>query len=189
MARRGARAFLEEWALHRILILAALLALPAAALAERPSDARRVQMPPGMGASPQAVDAAARPGDAEMTCEQIGAELAPYAMQMRQSFEASGMGQDAADAQALMDRQRAQAAQQAAPSMAATIVGSVLPGAGAAAMAAQIAQQQRAAAEAAPIRERMMRNSAAFQADMSTTMRDNPRMQRLMQLAEERNCH
>jgi hypothetical protein len=157
------------------MIIAAVLALPAAAFADRPSrngDPAGV-MPPGMGASPQAVAAASRPGDEAMTCEQIGAEMQPYAMQMRQSMDAHHIQQDAADMQARNERAQRESQAQAAPSPAAGVIAGFVPGGGyaqAAAAQAQEARQQRLAEEQRPAQEQFNRDMNGFASDSSGQM-------------------
>lgn len=148
---------------------------------------------PGMPRQPTAAETAAlaaqgaRPGDDAMTCQQIGMEMAPYAQALMPSVAA--LGETARESQAFADRQRAQAAGQAGMGMAAGVAG-MLPGGGVAAqaaMAAQYAQIQRQMAEAKPLKEKQMAQSADL-ANQLAPMQAEPRFNRLMQLAEAKKC-
>ena len=127
-----------------------------------------------------------------MTCEQIGAEMQPYAMQMRQSMDSHNIQQGAADMQARNERAQRESQRQVAPSLAASMVAGFIPGAGYAQVAAaqaEEARQRRLAEEQRPAQEQFNRDMNGFAADTSSQMAGNPRIQRLMQLAQEKHCH
>jgi hypothetical protein len=145
---------------------------------------------PAMPRMPTAQESAAlaaqgvRPGDDTLTCEQIGAEMAPYAQALMPS--AMALGQTSQELQAMGERNRAQAAGQMGMGMAAGIASSMLPGGGMIAQAqaaAQVAQAKKQMAEAEPLREKQMSQSADLAAQLAP-MQQEPRFQRLMQLAE-----
>ena len=188
------RAHQETHCVRHLLIAAALLALPAAAIADRPNRGAdpNTGMPPGMGASPEAVAAAARPGDEQMTCEQIGAEMQPYAMQMQGNMQGHNIEQDMRDVQAANEAGQRRAQQQMAPSMIAGMLSGLVPGGGYAATAAaqaQEAENERQIAAQRPLQDRMTHDMNGMAADTSSQMAGNPRIQRLMQLAQEKHCH
>jgi hypothetical protein len=127
-----------------------------------------------------------------MTCEQIGAEMQPYAMQMRQSMDSHNIQQGAADMRARNERAQRESQSTAAPSLAASMIAGFVPGGGyaqAAGAQAEQARQQRLAEEQRPAQEQFNRDMNGFASDTSGQMAGNPRIQRLMQLAEEKHCH
>jgi hypothetical protein len=126
----------------------------------------------------------AKPGDEALTCDQIGMEMQPYAQTMMPS--AAALGQTAQEMQALSEKQKAAAMAQAPLSIGAGIASSFLPGGGfiAQAQAAnQAAQAQQRAAEAKPLRDKMLDQSTDLAVQVAP-MQQDPRFQRLMQLAE-----
>jgi hypothetical protein len=128
----------------------------------------------------------ARPGDDQMTCAQIGAELQPYTAQI--TPVATDLGAQAQAIQKKGEERRAQAMAQAPVNMAAAAAASLLPGGGAIAqaqMAAQYAQAQRQAAEDKPMVDKF--NATAGQLSVAAApMMSDPRVQRLMQLADQK---
>jgi len=134
----------------------------------------------------------AMPGDEAMTCEQIGAELAPYAQQMAPA--ATALGQTGQELIARGERRVAEAT----PALVA------LPAAATAAaadptglstkplIAAQEAMQQRewnrAIAEDKPLVDQMNAQTNAV-VEQAAPLQANPRIQRLMQLAQDKKCH
>ena len=133
-----------------------------------------------------------RPGDDSMTCQQIGAELAPYAQQLGVAWRPVGDTTKTlvATAQAEMARDlpKLMAMQAAAGAASATGV----PGVGAAANAAMAAEQQRMAAEnraeQKPITDKLNADLEPAMAQ-GQAMQGNPRIQRLLTLAKEKKCH
>lgn len=149
---------------------------------------------PNFPAMPTEAEAAAlaaqgvRPGDDAMTCEQIGMEMQPYVQPMMPV--AQTLGQTAEEMRAMGERNKAAAMAQAPMSIGAGIASSFLPGGGMiaqAAAAAQAAQMQKQAAEAAPLRDKMMSQSADL-ANQMAPMQQDPRFQRLMQMAQDKKC-
>jgi hypothetical protein len=134
----------------------------------------------------------AMPGDESMTCEQIAAELAPYAKQMAGVFEPLAQTQ-----KEVVARAQAHVAEAMPEAMAAT-AGALATSAdktgmaskvyGQAEAAMQAAQWNRALAEDKPLFDKANRqmNAAVAQA---APLQSNPRIQRLMQLAQQKNCH
>lgn len=125
-----------------------------------------------------------------MTCQQIGIELAPYAKQMGAAFAPLGDTgkQLAAQGQAQVARELPA---QVALSAAATATGNI-PGANQAVNAAIMAEQQRAWAQAMaedkPLVDKM--NKQMGQAmPQAQAMQNNQRVQHLLDLAKQKNCH
>ena len=141
---------------------------------------------------------AMRPGDENMTCEQITAEMKQVGGPMV-SQETAAQARTAADAQlALMEKQNAEAkalmAQQMAVGIGAGALGMV-PGGGIAASAIAAGQQaqaqsfaQRQQAEAAPVYAQTSRSITATTTEMGQSMQNNPRFARLMQMTVDKNC-
>jgi hypothetical protein len=165
-------------------LVAALVAGPA--LAQSGGD-----MFGGIGATPEAVAATARPGDEAMTCEQIGGEIAPYSQRLYQLMNDSGVLQDAQDAQAAMQRGgQPNMGGQMAMGLGMGLLG-MIPGGGLLAMGMQQGQQaqmQRQADQGRSLQQRRQGNAQTFMADMQTYLRENPRFQRLAMLAEAKRC-
>jgi len=139
-----------------------------------------------------------RPGDEQMTCEQIIAELSPFsvpAATLESAKESVAAGQNLKSTyDAAMAEAKAAAPVRAATAAAGVVV-SVLPGGNAAASAAaeaQIAQQAAIANRHKPkldaAMDRATSANGATAAGATTMMRANPRMARLAHLVEVRNC-
>jgi len=183
-----------------------------AALASRPDSPFTVDSCQQMMNAKKAYDAsasstgAARPGDDQMSCDQIMAELKQqqYAapdrgqvaqaqaaqaqeQQMLQQQQATGAAQYAAGNAAVAAATAADAATQAATG------GLVNPQAG---MKAQQAMMQagrregeQMAQERAPTEQKVVGSASNLAAGAGQQMLDNPRMARLLQLANSKNCH
>lgn len=126
----------------------------------------------------------AKPGDEAMTCEQLGVEMQPYVQTMMPGI--SALGQTGKEVQALQEKQKAEAARQAPLGIGAAIAGSFIPGGNVIAQAEaarQNAQMQKRAAEAKPLNDKMMNQSADLMG-VAAPMQQDARFQRLMQLAE-----
>jgi hypothetical protein len=146
------------------------------------------------GADPSAM----RPGDENLNCDQINAEMRSVATPMV-SAETAAQARVAADAElALRQKQDAEqkafVAGQVAEGVGASALG-VLPGGGYAAMAAQqamMAQQQafiqKQQADAAPVRAQTSQSITATTTEMTRGMQQNPRFARLMNLSIQKNC-
>jgi hypothetical protein len=135
---------------------------------------------------------AIRPGDEAMTCEQIAAELAPYAQQMTPNLQALGSTQQQLYAQGREMQQRRRA--ENAALMPLADAGAVDPtGASKAAytlaMMAQMAKE-RAENEAFDNSPLAQQDKAQMQqlAAQGQQMQANARVQRLMQLGQEKHC-
>lgn len=166
-----------------LIIAFSVAALSTAALAQ-PS-VQDFQMPSAAERAALATQGA-RPSDDAMTCEQIGMEMQPYAQAMMPSVAA--MGQTAEELKAFGEKQQAGMAGQMGMGMMAGIASSFLPGGGflaQAQMAAQAAQMQQRAAEAKPLQDKMLNQSADLAATMAP-MQQEPRFNRLMEMAETR---
>lgn len=153
---------------------------------------------PSLAAANQAQDAApaVRPGDDQMSCEAIIAEM--------KTLNATGVSaatraeaKEAGEAmKAEMDRQKAAAAAQMAAQGAATAAASAaaaagMQGADAALLAGQIAAQAQGAQNLArmePKRERAQRAIEAATAELHAGMQANPRFGRLIGLAGAKGC-
>jgi len=135
---------------------------------------------------------AVRPSDESMTCEQIAAELAPYAQQMMPSIQALGGTQQQLYAQARQMQQQRQAENAALTPLADA--GAVDPTGAAkvayeAALMAQMAKE-KAENEALANSPLAQQNKAQMQqlAAQGQQMQANGRVQRLMQLAQAKRC-
>jgi hypothetical protein len=134
----------------------------------------------------------AKPGDAAMTCDQIGAELAPYAQQMTPTV--TGLAQTGQELNARTQKRMAEAMPEAAALTAAATAATADPtgiasrAVGQAEMASQQAIWDKAIAEDKPLADKMNTQMNAI-VDQSAPLQANPRIQRLMQLAQEKNCH
>lgn len=148
---------------------------------------------------------AARPGDEQMSCEQILAELKQQNIQAPDAAKAADASAAIAEKRTLMAKQTAEATkvmaeEQAKVDAAAAsdravqlATGGIVQGhaAAAAAEAAQArgrAEGARMAKESAPTDQKMMSTTSDLMGDMSKQLQANPRMARLMQLAQARRC-
>jgi hypothetical protein len=136
--------------------------------------------------------------DDNMTCEEIGTELAPYAQQMGASWTL--LGQTAQEMKQKSQQIRAEEAPKVAAlnaaALAASAAGIANPVAGAVADRAvnQMVEAEQKSAQAhsetmlKPVRDKM---NAQIQQAMpeAQQLQSNARVQRLMQLAQEKNCH
>jgi hypothetical protein len=138
-----------------------------------------------------AADPGAMPGDAAMTCQQIAAELAPYAQQL-----APDLASLAQTDEQLLQRSQARSAGAAATAAAvsAGAAASSLDPTGLSSRAygqaeASLQRQMwnRALAEDKPLTDQAKRQADAAVAK-AAPMQSNPRLQRLMQLAKEKDC-
>ena len=132
------------------------------------------------------------PGDEAMTCPQIAAELAPYAQQMAPDFNAL-----ADTEQQLMQRSKAREAEAAASAAAASagaMASSLDPTGlsgkayGQSEMALQREMWNRALAEDRPLMDQANKQTNAA-IGKAMPMQSNARIQRLMQLVKQKNCH
>ena len=133
-----------------------------------------------------------KPGDAAMTCEQIAAELAPYARQLMPNLQALGASQEQLyeQSRALYEKRKMEHALD--PALATA--GAVDP-TGAAKMAYAMAAAAQAAREKAE--NDALANSPLAQqnraqgeqlAAQAKDLQSNARLQRLMQLVREKHC-
>lgn len=137
----------------------------------------------------QAADDGTRPGDAAMTCRQIAVELAPYAQRMRAPAEAM-----AGTSRKIIDQGNRQVAREMPTVVALTVAATAstgTPGASTAVSHAEMAEQQRAwnqsMAEGKPLQDKFAAQSASMLAT-AQAMQSDPRLQRLMRLAQDRHC-
>ncbi len=134
----------------------------------------------------------AMPGDEAMTCAQIGAELAPYAQQMTPA--ATALGQTGQELIARGERRVAEATPAlvaltaAATAAAADPTGLSTKPLIAAHEAMQRREWNRAIAEDKPLVDQMNAQTNAV-VEQAAPLQSNPRIQRLMQLAQDKNCH
>jgi hypothetical protein len=143
------------------------------------------------GAHARAEDGA-KPGDAAMTCEQIAAELAPYAQQIVPNLQALGASQQQLyeQSRAMYDKRKAEHALD--PALATA--GAMDP-TGAAKRAYAMAVAAQAAKEKAendalansPLAQQN-RAQAEQLAAQGKELQSNARLQRLMQLGQEKHC-
>jgi hypothetical protein len=135
--------------------------------------------------------AGARPGDDAMTCQQIAAELAPYAQQMAAAFTpfVDTEKQVLARGQARVEEYTPAAAAMAGAATASTAdpTGLSSKAVGQAEVAMQREAWNRSLAEDKPLADQANQqlNQAVAQA---TPLQSNARIQRLMELAQQKNC-
>jgi len=144
--------------------------------------------PVGMGADP----AGSRPGDASMTCAQIAQELQPYMQQMSPSITALGQTNDEVMARSKTRMKQAEA-ESAAETAAARATMLDPTGASSKALGIQQAQRQKerwkkAEAEDKPLNDKYKAQTEQV-AKQGMQLKSDARLQRLMQLAQEKNCH
>ncbi len=140
-----------------------------------------------------------RPGDDAMTCDQLKAEfIANGGLNMNQQDAAAAQraGQNLqattaqATAEAEAEQARGTATTAAAAAAAATPVGNAAAGAAEAANAtSQAAQGAKTTAQIAGAEQQASAANAQVMVDMATQMQSNPRQARLMDLAQQKNCH
>jgi hypothetical protein len=135
----------------------------------------------------------ARPGDDDMTCAMIGQELQPGATALSGAM-APDAGRVSQRASKLAREGKAEMARQSAIS-ASCVAGSIatmgIADPCAAVMAAQEAEERARAPQRAADAAAMTGDINAMMANMSRSLggMDQARMQRLMALAEAKNCH
>lgn len=130
-----------------------------------------------MQAAMQAAQAAAnRPGDETLTCEQLQAEL-------NSSATSPGLQSSIASAGAA-EQERAAPAPSGQAQAAATLLGSVLPGADMAGLAAGAARGQAQGAQASANLQQHTAQSQNMMGNLPQMMRG----QRVLDLAQARNC-
>lgn len=149
--------------------------------------AAQLQVLPSIAGEPGAM-----PGDEAMTCQQIAAELAPYAQQMAPDVESLAQTE-----KQLLQRNQARTAEAAttAAAVSAGAMASSLDPTGLSSKAygqAEAALQQkmwnRALADDKPLMDQASRQTNAV-IGKAMPMQSNARIQRLMQLAQQKNCH
>jgi hypothetical protein len=145
--------------------------------------------------------AAARPGDEAMSCDDIKAEFMqqPVTAPSQQHVEAAQAATSdyMAKEKQLQAQAAAQAATLSAASMAASAASMANPIAGRAAdQAVDAAQQSMQAADNAqsraellPRMHKVMSSTASVVGDITPQLDSNPRIGRLMALANEKHCH
>jgi hypothetical protein len=160
--------------MSRIPLKSAILTLCAAVL------------PPAMADEP-----GAHPGDDAMTCAQIAAELAPYMAQVRAPAEA--LNQTNTEIVARGKRRVAEDTPAAVGLTAAATAATVDPtGVSSRAVGqAEVAHQRevwaRSQAEDKPLAEKQAAQANALMA-VGQQMQNDPRLNRLMQLAQQKDC-
>ncbi len=156
-----------------------LLLVAAAAIAAIPARAR------GDGAP------GAAPGDATITCEQIAAELSPYVQQLAPIGIA--LGDTSKD---VVDRGKQRIAEETPAVVAATIAatashadptGVASRAVGQAEAAHQREVWQRSLAEDKPLNDKYAAQAGQL-VEQAQSMQSNARLQRLMQLVQEKHC-
>ena len=143
-------------------------------------------------AAPAPDTSAQRPGDAAITCEEIAAELAPYAQQIMPGIQAFG----ASEAQ-LMQQSKRLGEQQKAENEALLplAMASAVDKTGVASRAYQaavMAQMAKQKAESDALANSPLAKQNKAQGDQmaaqATALQSNARLQRLMQLAQDKHC-
>jgi hypothetical protein len=143
---------------------------------------------------------ASHPGDAAMSCEDIKAEFMQQPIQRPDPQHVAAAQAATRDYMAKSAQIQAEASAMAATSsaenLAASAVSAANPIAGRAAEAAAAAHQQaaqatlnaQAKAELQPRYRTMMAGDTAMMSDMTAQLDTNPRIARLVQLANEKHC-
>ncbi len=134
----------------------------------------------------------AMPGDDALTCEQIATEIAPYARQMIPNLQALGASQQQLYAQARQQLEVRRAENEALTPLATA---GALDSTGASKQAYQMALMAQMAKEKSE-NEAMANSPLAKQnkaqteqvAAQAQQMQSNARLQRLMQLAQQKKC-
>ena len=133
-----------------------------------------------------------RPGDANMTCAQIAAELQPYMQRMSPSMMA--LGKTSQEVKTRGEARNKEAATESAAETAearATVLDPT--GLSSKIVGQQQAQRQeerwkRAEAEDRPLNDKYKAQTEQV-VKQGQQMQSDARLQRLMQLAQEKNCH
>ena len=137
-------------------------------------------------------DDGTKPGDAALTCEQIAAELAPYARQMIPNLQALGASQQQLYEQArAMSQQRQAEHAMLAPMATAGALDPTGASKRAYAMAAAAqAAKEKAESEALASSPLAQQNRAQSEqlAAQGKEMQSDARLRRLMQLGQEKHC-
>ena len=132
-----------------------------------------------------------RPGDADLTCAQIAQELQPYLQRMMPSV--AGLGQSAQEMKNRSEKRQKEAAAMAAEQTARQLGAAADPTgrAGAAVNMHNMAEQQAVAkrieAEDKPLSDRAMAQSRQV-VQQGQALQSDARLQRLLQLAQDKNC-
>lgn len=165
-----------------VVLSAGILLFSATSIAQSPDPRGNAGVDPG----------AAKPGDAQMTCEQIGAELAPYAQQLRPTVGAlndTNMELKRRGEKHLAEETPIAAAQTAASrAAAADPTGLSQRAVNRSIEAHQQEARQRYTAEDKPLADRQLAQAKVVAAQ-GEQLQSNARIQQLMQLAQEQHCH
>lgn len=132
-----------------------------------------------------------RPGDATMTCAQIAAELQPYMQQMSPSMTA--LGQTAQEVKTRGEERHKQAATESAVETAEARATMLDPtGLASKALGQRQAQSQKERWKRAEAEDKPLNDKYKVQTEQvvkqGQQMQSDARLQRLMQLAQEKNC-
>ena len=144
--------------------------------------------PAGIGAGA----AGSHPGDAALTCAQIAQELQPYMKQMSPSLTA--MGQTAQEVKTRGEERNKQAAAESAAETAAARATMWDPtGLSSKIVAERQHKRQEELRKRAEAEDKPLFDKGQAQAQQvvkqAQPLQSDARMQRLMQLAQEKNCH
>jgi hypothetical protein len=162
-----------------MLALSAVLALQPA-LAQTPEE-MQAQMDASVAA---AREAAVRPGDEALTCDQLQAEIVANTQNPEYQAQVAAMGQTAQGQMDQMQAARERAQGQMAGSIAMGVISSFIPGAGYAQMLAQRAQAAQMEQQTQANQAQMMSMMDNVNASMPYVMRG----QRLYELAQAQQC-
>lgn len=144
--------------------------------------------PVGMAADP----AGSRPGDANMTCAQIAQELQPYMQRMSPSITALGQTNQEvmARSKTRMKEAEAESAAETAAARATMLdpTGMSSKAVGQHQVQSQKERWKKAEAEDKPLNDKYKAQTEQL-AKQGRQMQSDARLQRLMRLAQEKNCH
>jgi hypothetical protein len=190
---------------------AQLTSMPAGIFAMSPGQVMSVEDCQKMQSAQQAYKqaasdpAAARPGDDQMTCAQITAELKQQQYTTPDKSKVAAAQATAGQQQALVQREYANMVKQQAKDQAAVeaasaadtatelATGGLVRGRALQAVekeqtAEHDANNQRVLKEAQPIEKQQVGQMAGFSSDFAQQLQSNPRLARLMQLADTKHC-
>jgi len=171
-----------------VSILAVTIAISGAALAQPHQPSPQQQAAAAQAAQAQAEAQAVQPGDDQLTCDQLQAQMIASVNDptVRANTNDAGAIAQHQQQQAMAAERRINA--QAAPNLATSIIGSFIPGVGAAAAAAQNAQMAQEEADAKAHAAENQAQTNQMMGDMTNIMPQMARGQRLYQLAQAKQC-
>ena len=164
-----------------MLALSAALTLQPAWAQTQTAEEMQAQMNASMNAARQG---AQHPGDENLTCDELSAQLQAIAQDPAYQAQMAEMGATAQNQMDQMQNARSRAQGQVAGAMVTGVISSFIPGAGYAQMLAQRAQAQQMQRDAQANQAQMAGMMGNMQASMPFIMRQ----QRLFELGQAKQC-